>query len=419
MRPAAHHQAVLDILSLFEEQKRPLDHLIQDYFRSRRYAGSKDRRAVHELCFAVVRGRALSTAILATPVSPRQMVICHLARQAPGLLEDWTGANHTPNPLSASERALVQRAQDPCWAEQVYANVPREMRVFFDQQLGLDAEPVLLGMSQRAPMDLRVNTLLASRDQVLRLLHQDGIEATATPYSPIGVRLFRPTRLDDHPVFQKGWIEIQDEGSQLIALLADPQPGHQVLDYCAGAGGKALALGALQQGQGKIVACDISSARLRALPARLKRAGLQGVRCVQLPSTQLMAQRASMDIVLVDAPCSGTGTWRRAPDLPWRQSVEEIQRFPELQLEILQQASAYVRPGGALVYATCSVLPLENQAVVAAFLQANPHFALEPVAELGGLWPQVADSSGRFLSLWPHLHGCDGFFAARLRALQP
>lgn len=237
MRPAAQHQAVIDILTLFDEKRAPLDHLVHDYFQMRRYAGSKDRRTVRELCFAVMRHRALyENALHPHPVDGRTLLICHLAYHDSGSLNSWTGENHSPQPLNPQELNCAL-AMSKISADAVQRpNVPTELLQFLEDNLGEDADNILRSMSSRACLDLRVHPLKIHRDQALRLLQQEGVEAVSTPYSPYGIRLQKPVALDQHPLMLQGAIEVQDEGSQLIALLAAPKPGDVVIDYCAGAG---------------------------------------------------------------------------------------------------------------------------------------------------------------------------------------
>jgi 16S rRNA (cytosine967-C5)-methyltransferase len=270
------------------------------------------------------------------------------------------------------------------------------------------------GMQQAAPLDLRVNSFTDSREEVLKTLAATGIEAAAMRYSPLGVRVKGKPALNRHPLFLKGKIDIQDEGSQLIGLLLAPRRGEMVADFCAGAGGKTLLLGALMQSQGRVYAFDVSEKRLAQLKPRLKRSGLSNLH-PQLISNEndikIKRLAGKLDRVLVDAPCSGLGTLRRNPDLKWRQQPSDIAELTVKQAAILAAAARLLKPGGRLVYATCSILPEENEQVVEAFLAAHPDFAWLNCAEILAQ-QQVALDTGKYLRLFPHIHGTDGFFAA-------
>jgi 16S rRNA (cytosine967-C5)-methyltransferase len=281
-----------------------------------------------------------------------------------------------------------------------------------------DAEILALGrsMQQPAPLDLRVNTLLAGRNEVLQALQSEGMDAQATPYSPMGIRLKYKPALNKHALFLTGKFEVQDEGSQLLGLLLAPKRNDMVVDFCAGAGGKTLMLGALMNSQGRLYAWDVSEKRLTNLKPRLKRSGLSNVQ------PQLIAHEndgkvkrlaGKIDRVLVDAPCSGLGTLRRNPDLKFRQSPQSVAELNAKQAAILNSAARLLKQGGRLVYATCSLLHEENQAIVQAFLAAHPDFTLLPAGEV--LRQQhVALAMGDYLQLSPQLHDTDGFFAAVL-----
>ena len=271
-------------------------------------------------------------------------------------------------------------------------------------------------LQQSAPLDLRVNTLLADRNDVLALLQKDGIEGTATLYSPIGIRLAGKPAINRHELFLAGKVEVQDEGSQLLGYLLAPKRRDMVVDFCAGAGGKALMLGALMHSQGRIYAFDNSEKRLKNLKPRLKRSGLSNL-FPQLIGNEndIKVKRLTgkIDRVLVDAPCSGLGTLRRNPDLKWRQSPQSIEELKHKQPAILSSASHLLKPGGRLVYATCSFLPEENQEIVEHFLTGHPAFMLLNCSELLAQ-QKIPLDTGVFLQLSPHVYGTDGFFAAAL-----
>ena len=282
----------------------------------------------------------------------------------------------------------------------------------------LPAERAALARSWLAPaaLDLRVNPLKTTRDAALAALAADGIHAAPTPYSPVGLRVAGKPVLQRHPLFTSGAIEIQDEGSQLLCFLLAPKRSEMVVDFCAGAGGKTLLLGALMRSLGRLYAFDISPRRLANLTPRLARSGLSNVHPVRIADerdARIRRLAGKIDRVLVDAPCTGFGTLRRNPDLKWRQPQTAVAELAAKQARLLAAAAPLVKPGGRLVYATCSVLPAENEAVVAAFLAAHNEFALgDATAELARAG--IALDAGSMLRLYPHRHGCDGFFAAIL-----
>ena len=287
-------------------------------------------------------------------------------------------------------------------------------------QLGDGFAALAVAVNEPAPLDVRINPLKVKRPAVLQQLQQAGLEAQATPYSPWGVRLHGKPSLARLPLFTEGAIEVQDEGSQLLALLLDAKRNELVVDFCAGAGGKTLAIGAAMRNTGRLYAIDTSAHRLEGLQPRLQRAGLGNVHTLVIAherDERLDRMHAKADRVLVDAPCSGLGTLRRSPDVKWRQSPQQVAELADLQGRILASAARLVKPGGRLVYATCSLLEQENEAVAQAFALAHRDFEAVPVPELlqqAGLEPETAASlcQGDHLRLWPHLHGTDGFFAA-------
>ena len=269
-------------------------------------------------------------------------------------------------------------------------------------------------MQHSAPLDLRVNTVRANRDEVLAILKRDGIPAEATPYSPVGVRIREKPAINRHPLFLTGKIEVQDEGSQLLGYLVAPKRGEMIADFCAGAGGKTLLLGALMHSQGRIYAFDVSEKRLTQLKPRLKRSGLSNLH-PQLISNEndikIKRLAGKLDRVLVDAPCSGLGTLRRNPDLKWRQKPQDIEELTQKQAAILTAAARLVKVGGRLVYATCSILAEENEQIVEAFLAAHPEYELRAASEVLAQ-QNIPLDTGKYFKLAPHVHGTDGFFAA-------
>jgi 16S rRNA (cytosine967-C5)-methyltransferase len=337
---------------------------------------------------------------------------------------DFDAGAYRPAPLSPDERRLVEQLHgqtldhpdQPGW-------VRGEYPAWLADTLGAAPDTELRALNAPAPLDLRVNQLAVSREQALAGLTEAGIKATPTRFSPLGLRVVGRPSLSQLQAFQDGWVEIQDEGSQLVALLADARPGQAVIDLCAGAGGKTLALAAAMANKGRLIACDVSEKRLERAVKRLRRAGVHNVERRALgPDAQswLKRQAGRFDRVLVDAPCSGTGTWRRNPDMKWRIGPDEITALRSVQDEVLDRGARLVKPGGRLIYATCSLLAAENEQAIEAFLARHAEFQLLPV---GGVWTAVLAGDcpvdGPYLRLSPARHGTDGFFAAILERAKP
>ncbi|SDA23975.1 16S rRNA (cytosine967-C5)-methyltransferase [Nitrosospira sp. Nsp11] len=393
--------------------EHPADSILRHFFRENPTLGVNDRAFVAETVFGILRHRFFieSAVNIATP---RSLLLAYLARfQGLNMRELISLVSETEAKLltgiksvSLEAQPLDVQAEFPVW-------LMEKLRNFMS-----DSEILDLGRSlqQAAPLDLRVNTLLASRDEVLAVLSKDGIEGSATPYSPIGIRLAGKPAINRHELFVTGKVEIQDEGSQLLGYLLGPKRRDMVVDFCAGAGGKSLMLGALMRSQGRIYALDNSEKRLNNLKPRLKRSGLSNL-YPQLITNEndIKVKRLTgkIDRVLVDAPCSGLGTLRRNPDLKWRQSPQSIEELKRKQAAILASAANLLKPGGRLVYATCSFLPEENQEIVDKFLSTHPRFMQLNCAELL-IQQKIPLDTGAFLQLSPGLHRTDGFFAAAL-----
>jgi 16S rRNA (cytosine967-C5)-methyltransferase len=280
-----------------------------------------------------------------------------------------------------------------------------------------DKEIVALGRSMMnpAPLDLRVNTVKSKRDAVLGQLQKGGIVCTATPISPIGIRLESKISLAQHPAFLEGFVEVQDEGSQLLGLLVEAKRSEMVVDFCAGAGGKSLLLGAAMASTGRVYAFDVSEKRLTNLGPRLKRSGLSNITPQKIDSendARIKRLAGKIDRVLVDAPCTGLGTLRRNPDLKWRQTDQALKELNVKQAAILKSASRLAKPGGRLIYATCSFLPQENEQIVAGFLASHPDFKLVPASSIVARLKLPLKDMGEYFRLSPQQHGTDGFFAA-------
>ena len=386
----------------------PADQTLSRYFREHRELGQKDRAFVAEGAFAVLRRRR-SLAAAAGTEEPHALLIAALLRVL-GLsgraLEDFADAE------------LVRRirsAQSDGLSDAVRADLPEWLWQRLEAEHGRDeALRIAQGLLNPAPLDLRVNLARTSRDEVLARLAGDGIDARATPYSPGGVRLGGKPAINNHALFRDGLIEVQDEGSQLLAWLLAPRRGEMVADYCAGAGGKTLALAMLMRGAGRIYAMDVSAKRLAALAPRAARAQVSNIHPLALSGdNDARAKRLAgkLDRVLVDAPCSGFGTLRRNPDLKWRHAASAIDELAAKQRGILRAAARLVKPGGRLVYATCSILREENEAIAEEF--AATHNDFRPASCTALLAAQkIPLDTGERLRLWPHVHATDGFFAA-------
>ncbi len=404
MRPTpallAHAQTALAELLRFS---RPADQALSAYFRAHRELGQQDRAFIAETVFAVLRRRR-SLEAAAGSAAPRDLVIAALVRvfglSGRALEQD---ADLVTRVKTASDRDLPEavRADLPDWLwERLLAACGAQ-----------EAQAIAQGLLVTAPLDLRVNLAKLSRDEALARL---GPDAAPTPHSPAGIRLKGKPQINRHALFLDGCVEVQDEGSQLLAYLLAPRRGEMVADFCAGAGGKTLALAMLMHGSGRVYAMDVSQRRLRELAPRAARAGISNVHPIVLASEgDVRARRLAgkLDRVLVDAPCSGFGTLRRNPDLKWRHGPAALAELAAKQARILHAAAKLLKPGGRLVYATCSILPDENEAVADGFAASNPEFKALSCTELLAA-QRIALDTGERLRLWPHRHATDGFFAA-------
>lgn len=409
MRPTrgtlGHAAAVLDRMLAFSG---PADETLSAYFRQNRSLGPQERAFVAEAAFAVLRRRrsleaAAGSAQPAALVAAAAMRVLGLsARSLEGLID-----------AAVAQRIRAFRAE--ALPDAVRADLPDWLWDRLAAEHGTDeALRIAQAMLNAAPLDLRVNLARVGRDEVLARLAADGIEAAATPYSPAGVRLAGKPAVNRHPLFKEGLVEVQDEGSQILAWLLAPRRGEMVADYCAGAGGKTLALAMLMRGTGRIYAMDVSARRLAALAPRAARAGVTSVHSLVLSGeSDARAKRLSgkLDRVLVDAPCSGFGTLRRNPDLKWRHTPAAVAQLAAKQRAILAAAARLLKPGGRLVYATCSILREENEGIADQFQAIQPRFRPLPCGELLAA-QRIALDTGACLRLWPHRHGTDGFFAA-------
>ncbi len=413
MKPSARIQAVIELMSRIYQARMPMDNVCGDYFRQRRYIGSKDRAAIVEQVYDMMRMHARLGYILkqhTVPDTARGRVIAHLLLEGnPQRIKDsFDGAKYAPEPLDTLEQKFVQEFSEPEYPEAVAVECPPDYEERLRAIFGNDFKEEMQAMLSPATLDLRVNLIKSTREKAQSYLVEDGVKTEFTPHSPWGLRCETKSYLSKTRGFVKGWVEIQDEGSQLIAYLCGAEPGIQVLDYCAGGGGKTLAIAGAMQNKGRIVAMDLHAKRLMKSRERLKKAAVTDI--IELRPLEdeknkkwLKRQKGTFDVVLTDVPCSGTGTWRRNPDMRWHQYGPSIEELIQVQAEILEKVANVVKPGGKLVYATCSLLPEENEDQVARFLAAHEEFELLPIN---------TEFAGDMMRLSPHQHQTDGFFTA-------
>jgi 16S rRNA (cytosine967-C5)-methyltransferase len=429
MTPGARASAATEILADIADRKRPAADALKDWGLAHRFAGSGDRAAIGNLVFDALRRRASSAYAMGND-NPRALVLRTLvsswgmAPEPVAALAD--GSRFAPPPLSAEELAGLNRELPADAPAFIRGDYPEWLDPQFQQAFGAQAAEEGAALATRAPVDLRVNTLKATRDKVLHALRR--FDAVPTPYSPVGVRIAagtgpsRSPHVEAEPAHGKGWYEVQDEASQIATLLSGARPKEQVLDLCAGAGGKTLALAAAMENTGQLYAYDSDRMRLRPIFERLKRAGVRNAQVLNPGNAEALAElEGKMDRVIVDAPCTGSGVWRRRPDAKWRLSPQMLEARLAEQRTVLDQAARLVKPGGRLAYITCSVLPPENRGAVDAFIARFPEFGMVPWPELweqaalSAAPPQSADGSAETLLMTPRSFGTDGFYVAVLQ----
>ncbi|MCF4098058.1 RsmB/NOP family class I SAM-dependent RNA methyltransferase [Maritalea mediterranea] len=429
MRLPGRLSAAIEVLNDIEKRKRPVADALKDWGLSHRFAGSGDRAAIGNIVYDALR-KKLSNAHVAGGDTGRHLAFATLIRdwgETPKSLHAmFEGDKFAPEPLSDKEIATLTRANPLADAPlHVQADIPEWCQNSFERNF--DEEWVAEGqaLATRPPVDLRVNTLKANRDKVLKALKR--VKPVATEIALNGVRLkagttdARTPNVQAEEGYQKGWYEVQDEGSQIVADLIFARPGEKVLDLCAGAGGKSLAMAAAMENKGQIFAYDSDRKRLSAIFERIKRAGAHNIQVRQPDDGSLDDLLDSMDKVVVDAPCTGSGTWRRRPDAKWRLSREQLDVRLREQEEVLSQAIPFVKVGGFLIYITCSVFPEENEGQIYAFLDENPSFELVSAGEVwqdlyGFDKPQPWSSDLKSITLTPGTTNTDGFyFAVMLR----
>lgn len=406
-------------LSVILKLDGPADVLMKLFFKSSPHLGVRDRGLIAEGIYYALRHYA-SLRWAMRPVhpdrAPRLAALVTLARQHGIEALPPNSIGREEGPLKNILAAKIEDAP-----AHVRAELPQWLFDLIEAQYD-DTAVLYPAMLEGAPLDLRVNLLKANREEVLAELEKNGVQAFATPYSPDGIRLPTKPGLTQWPIYKDGLVDVQDEGSQLIARLVHPHRREMICDFCAGAGGKTLAMGALMRSTGRLYAFDVNEKRLNGMLPRMRRAGLSNVHPIAIRNekdNRVKRLQGKFDRVLIDAPCSGTGTFRRNPDLKWRLSPAEMDRINEIQKNILEEASKLVKAGGRLVYATCSMIRRENQDVVEAFLAAHPEWhlvpALEVLAQQGITFdPEAAKRFGDYFQMLPHVHNTDGFFASVL-----
>ncbi|MBN42885.1 MAG: rRNA cytosine-C5-methylase [Alphaproteobacteria bacterium] len=421
MTPAARVAASIEILNEIGRGDTPADAILADWFRGHRFAGSGDRRAIRDSVYADLRNGALLRWFVSEshgdPEDPRLRSIAGMAREMPEALEvTFSGEGYGPLPLTSEEQELanvVKEKDESGVPDHVRVNCSAELFGIFAAQWCESTLDELAALNRTAPVDFRVNTLNASLADAQARLNADGYETAPLPFSPWGLRSMNRGNFQLLGAYREGIVDVQDESSQLVAILVDAAPGHRVIDYCAGAGGKTLALAAATNNEADILACDISGARLsRGLP-RMARLGVTCVRTLQVPAGHPPDDlRGHGDRVLIDAPCSGTGTWRRSPDVRWRTSADTVAACLGVQDGLLDTAASLVRPGGRVIYSVCSVLKSEGIERVEAFLARASGFVRVPVVQVLGRGLAGDLGVTDDLMLTPYRHGTDGMYAA-------
>jgi 16S rRNA (cytosine967-C5)-methyltransferase len=436
MTPSARVSAAIEIFADIETRRRPAVDALKDWGLSHRFAGSGDRAAIAGLVYDALR-RKSSSAWLMGEASPRATLLGMLRRErgldADAIATLCNGSRYAPPPLTPQETTALAGGALTGAPAYVEGDYPEWLEAHLQRVFGDERAAEGTALSSRAPLDLRVNTLAAERDEALAKLQH--LDAAATRWSPLGIRIrlaaeAKSPAIHAEPLFLKGQIEIQDEGSQLAALLADAKPGQQVVDLCAGAGGKTLALAAAMDNRGQIYATDLDKRRLAPIHARLARAGARNIQ-VRTPTGRgvggdgLADLRGRIDLVMIDAPCTGTGAWRRNPDAKWRIRPGALAERVKEQHAVLEHSATLTKPGGRIAYITCSILAEENGDQVQRFLSGHPEFSVEKPAEvvkvLGGrayLFARAALVSDAGLLMTPRRTDTDGFFVSLLRRQQ-
>jgi 16S rRNA (cytosine967-C5)-methyltransferase len=417
MTPNARILSCIEIAQeILENTSVPADRIISIYFKSRRYIGSQDRRYIAEMVYNIIRHSPvfLEQSFIRTA---RDLVIAYLIHvkneDINRLAQYFDGSPYSPRPLSPKEREILNLSFSQ---RDLKIGVPHWIKELCPDQ----SDSFWQALNTSAPFDLRANILKTTREEVLKTLNEENIEAIPTPWSPWGLRLSSRRPLASHPLFQNGSVEVQDEGSQLLGLLCDAKPGQKILDYCAGAGGKSLVMASTMNNKGQLVLSDVAPFRLKKAQERLKRAGVHNYQCRQADDKWFKRNPHQFDKVLIDVPCSGAGTWRRNPDLKIRFKPNQLDSLIDTQRDILVKASKFVKENGWLIYGTCSIFTQENQDQIHWFLENHKEFQLVPVGEI---WNTVLNIpypciDFNFLTLSPKDHYTDGFFMAVMKRVK-
>ncbi len=430
MLPAARVEAAIYLLGKIADERRPADDIVRAWFQARRFVGSKDRRAIRERVYGVLRRiNRLDWHLGDAEANARTRVLADLVLDGEDAQSLFDGSTHGPKPLNEVEQAIATRLtgkvlDDDAMPDYARAEVPAWLAEKLKPVLGHAFLEEMAALNVPAPMDLRVALARVTRDQAQKALSKSGVKTQVTALSPLGLRTEAHTDIARTPAFRKGLVEVQDEGSQILSILVGAKASMHIVDYCAGAGGKTLAIAdrmGLQGGHsaGRLVACDIDEARLARMDRRLHRARLNDLveRHVLGDAAWDSANAATFDRVLVDAPCTGSGTWRRHPEQKKRLTKDRLAELMQAQDDVLNGSTALVKPGGRLIYATCSMLAEENEDRLDAFLKAHPDFRVMPIQ---AVWAEIfkgdpcPDMPGDYLRLTPRQHGTDGFFVGVL-----
>jgi 16S rRNA (cytosine967-C5)-methyltransferase len=425
-----------ELLGIILNSKKPADALIDTFFRSHKYLGSHDRKFIAETTYGTVRHLRKCELMLTSAMEELNeslveedkilfLIVSFLSLQGrmEGIVPEAISSKLRSRQLAEKTDSILTVLSKPItvYHEPALTRISVEhsfpdwmVQKFIEQYGEHETEKICSSLNEPAPITLRVNTLRTTVEMCQAKLSEQGVETTKTLLSPFGLNLSKRINVFSFPAFRDGWFEVQDEGSQLLPFLIDPKPNAKLLDLCAGAGGKTLEFAALMKNRGEIYAADINSFRLEELRKRTKRAGAQNVRVQEIQSIEDLTEQYSdfFDIVFVDAPCSGLGTIRRNPGMKWMVTEQTVNEVSEKQKSILHSSVPLVKPGGRIVYATCTLLRQENEDVVEEFMKIHPEFQLIEPVELSPKWNNGLVPPGSFFKLFPHIHGTDGFFCA-------
>lgn len=406
MQTGARYQAVLELISIIFQDEKPADGIIDEYLKARKYIGSKDRRFIADTVWNIIRNR-MKLEFDAGSKEYRKILLTYLKSKDENIAEVFDGGQYSPAALTEEEIAWLAEENDEVYPPYVEAETP-EWLYKKVQNLNL-----LKSLNNRAGADFRIN--VKSREMVIDKLKAEGFTFYPTPYSPLGVRSEERISLGNCIAYKEGEIEVQDEASQIAAILCDVKPEHKIIDYCCGAGGKSLAMAYLLQNKGNVFAHDIEKKRLMAIKPRMERLNVKNIELIDFLATS----DREFDRFVVDAPCSGTGTWRRSPDAKFRLNQGMIDKLNKIQIDLLFKAYEKTKVGGRIIYITCSILNEENEEIIAAFLQNNPNVSLVNVKEL---WESKLDApypyhSDKYLRMSPLTTGTDGFFICVMEKL--